>query len=128
MTSTVALVAAANVRTGTAARFCYVAQDTTAQKEAERALAESERRATVLSEATFEGIAFSRGGGVLDANEQFAHLVGYESVDEIIGVDALSVVAPESQARVRAMIGEGRTEAYEAEILRRDGTRFWAEV
>ena len=92
------------------------------------ALAMSNRRARVLSEATFEGIAFSRGGVVLDANEQFARLVGYASADTLVGLDALSFIAPESVDRVRTMIREGRTEAYEAEALRRDGTRFWAEV
>ena len=126
LSSTVAMITPASP--AAAARFCFVAKDITEQRQAQRALAASERRARVLTQATVEGLTFTRGGVVLDANEQFARLVGRGAAAAVVGLDAVAFVAPASQALVRRMIADGRTDAYEAEIVRADGTHFWADV
>lgn len=110
------------------ARFCYIAMDVTEKNRAARALATSERRSAVLSEATFEGIAFSRNGIILDVNRQFADMMGFGSPSDALGVEASSIVAPESADLVLTMIAEGREEPYEAQLLRPDGSAFWAEI
>ena len=126
--ATVALVAPTDALSGRRARFCYVARDVTAERAARHALAASERRNRLLSEATFEGIAFTRAGIILDANEQFARMLGFASVADVVGAAAVALITPETADRVRTAIAEGRTEPYEAEALRHDGSRFWAEI
>ncbi|HEX8299292.1 MAG TPA: diguanylate cyclase, partial [Rubricoccaceae bacterium] len=128
LAATVALVAEADPALSLPDRFCYAIEDVTEQRAAQRARAVSERRTRVLSEATFEGLAFSRGGLLLDANEQLATLLGYDASTELVGRSALTFVAPESAALARTMIGDGRPEAYEIEIVRADGGRVWAEA
>ncbi|HEX9950574.1 MAG TPA: EAL domain-containing protein [Rubricoccaceae bacterium] len=128
LAAAVSLVAEADPVLGLGERFCYAIEDVTEQRAAQRALAASERRTRVLTHATFEGLAFARGGVILDANEQFAHLFGFDSSAALIGLDAAALVAPESLPLVKRMIAEGRADAYEAEMLRPDGSRFWADV
>lgn len=93
-----------------------------------RALAESERRYRALAQATFEGIAFSDGGVVTDCNPQFARLLGYGSVADVVGRPASDLVAPDSLEKVSAMIAAGRQDPYEAGLRRADGSTFWAEI
>jgi PAS domain S-box-containing protein len=95
------------------------------QSEAERHL--SLQRLQKLVEATFEGIAFSKQGILLDMNRQYADMLGYTRA-ELLGKPVAMVVAPESQALVAEAIRQRRTEPYEYIALRRDGTRFPAEV
>ena len=98
------------------------------REEDRRALAESERRYRALSRATFEGIAFSQGGTVLDCNSQFAALLGYDRVGDVVGRPMRELVAPGSLDTVATMIRENRSEPYEARLLRRGRRPFWAEV
>ena len=105
-----------------------VSLDVTEQARGRRALTESEARLRALSRATFEGIVFTEGGVVIDGNDQFARMLGYADPSETAGQPAVSFVAPEFAGKVAQMIADGRTEAYEIAAVRRDGSRFWAEV
>ena len=58
--------------------------DITELKRAEEAVRESERRLRTLAEASFEGICVSENGRILDVNDQFAAMFGYER-NELIG-------------------------------------------
>ena len=98
------------------------------REEDRRGLIENEQRFRALSLATFEGIAFSEDGVVVDCNHQFASLLGYGSVSEVVGRSAGEMVAPGSIEKVTAMIREGRSEPYEAQLRRKSGGTFWAEV
>ena len=91
-------------------------------------LAESEERFRALSEATFEGVAYSERGVVTDANEQFAWLFGYATPEAVVGMNALDFCAPEYVDKVREMNGQNRPGTYEVVCVRRDGSRFWAEL
>ncbi len=102
--------------------------DVTDQTRVREALQRSQERARALSEATFEGIAFSTGGRILDCNHQFAVLFGYDRPDEVVGRQADEIVAPESRETVARMIRDDRTEEYQAVCVRRDGARFWAQI
>jgi PAS domain S-box-containing protein len=104
-----------------------VGTDVSERKRAEEALRESEERFRRLSEATLEGIVIHDHGLLLDANPQAAAMLGYE-LPEIIGRDALSLMAPESRDLVRQHIVSGHEGAYEVLGLRKDGTTLPMEV
>ena len=80
-----------------------------------------------LSDATFEGIALSEGGRVLEVNRSFVEMFGY-GASEVVGMPAVDFVAPESRGAVAQHISTGSSEPYEAVALRKDGTTFDAEV
>src|SRR5215210_4563535 len=80
-----------------------------------------------LSDATFEGIALSEGGRILEVNKSFVEMFGYEA-SEIVGMPAVDFVAPESREAVVRHISTGSPEPYEAVALRKDGTTFEAEI
>jgi PAS domain S-box-containing protein len=102
-------------------------RDITARKRAEEALHESEQRFRTLAEASFEGIALTEKGVVVDLNDQMAHMLGYAR-DEMIGRPVMEAVAPESRDFVAEAIRSGRLEPYEHLALRKDGTVFPVEV
>ncbi len=96
---------------------------------AERTLAlnQSERRFRALAEASFEGVAISEDGILLDGNSHFARMHGYE-LAEMIGRPATDFIAPESQSLVRARMASHGNESYEFVGMRKDGSYFPAEV
>ncbi len=104
-----------------------IARDVTAQRQAEDALRESEARLRYLSDATFEGIAVSQNGKVLDANPAFLSLYGYTR-EQVIGKAGDLLTVPEVRALVRQKVTDGDERAYEVQCLRGDGSTFLAEV
>ena len=86
-----------------------------------------EERFRGLSDATFEGIAISEGGRVLEVNRSFLEMYGYEA-SEVVGMPAVDFVTPESRAAVTRHITTGSSEPYEAVSLRKDGTKFDTEI
>ena len=105
-----------------------ISLDVTERARSRRALAESEARYRALSDATSEGIAYVSRGVVVDGNTQLARLFGYDAPEDLKGLAAAEFAAPEYRDVVRAMTLENRPEPYEVVAVRRDGTRFWAEV
>jgi PAS domain S-box-containing protein len=90
-------------------------------------LNQSEARFRQLAEATFEGIALSENGILVDGNPQLAEIHGYE-LAEMIGRPVMDFVAPESRALVAKHIREGYGAAYECYGVRKNGSTFPAEV
>jgi diguanylate cyclase (GGDEF)-like protein/PAS domain S-box-containing protein len=103
-----------------------VYRDTTDLKLAQKEQLESEQRYRVLSEASFEGMAITRAGVVLDTNANLASWVGYEP-HELVGIEGVELFAPEERERVTRMARDPET-SYESSMLRRDGSRFPVEV
>jgi PAS domain S-box-containing protein len=97
--------------------------DITERKRAEEALRESEERFRRLSESAFEGIAIHDKGRILDGNQAFATMFGYE-ISEVIGMSATDLAAPESRDLVSQSILAGRKEPLETVGLRKDGSTF----
>ncbi|MGD0661053.1 MAG: PAS domain S-box protein [Syntrophorhabdales bacterium] len=54
-----------------------VIRDITERKRIEEALQESQERFRVLADATFEGIAFTEGGRILEVSDQLVRMLGY---------------------------------------------------
>ena len=90
-------------------------------------LRDSEARFRQLAEATFEGIAVSEDGILVDGNLRLAEIHGYE-LREMIGRPLLDFIAPESQALVLERVRDGSDSIYECLGLRKDGAAFPTEV
>jgi len=97
------------------------------RKKAEGALRESEERFRTLAEASFEGIALTEKGVIVDLNDQLASMLGYDR-GELIGKPVMEAVALESRELVAEAIRSGRLEPYGHLALRKDGTTFPVEV
>jgi PAS domain S-box-containing protein len=99
----------------------------TERRRAERTLAAREAHFRALAQATFEGIAFTEGGRIVDANEQLARMLR-TTRGELLGKDIAMFVAPESTAKVMEHLQSGSEEPYEHLAVRADGSRFDAEA
>jgi two-component system, cell cycle sensor histidine kinase and response regulator CckA len=103
-------------------------EDATERKKAEEDLKSSETRYRQLADVTFEGIIFHDEGVLLQANDQFFQMFGYEP-DELVGTQIIEkTLTLDSLKTVRAKIAERSTESYVAMGLRKDGTTFPIEI
>ncbi len=91
-------------------------------QQRELALSESEARFRALHDASFGGIAIHENGVNIDCNQALADLTGL-TIDELIGMDGMQLIAPEWRELVRRRTASDYRQAYEIEGLRRDGTR-----
>jgi PAS domain S-box-containing protein len=97
-------------------------------KAAQKQLKESEKRFRHLSEATFEGIAIHDEGILLQANDQYFEMFGYEPY-ELIGKDAIALTAtPGSMKLIRNQISSDNLGPYELICVKKDGTEFPLEI
>lgn len=101
-----------------------VVLDVTEKEKAKQALIESEDRFRLLSESTLEGIVMSENKIIIDTNEQFVKMFGYETREELIGKNIESLVHPDDLHIVRKKIEETNPEAYEIVCVKKDGTNF----
>ncbi|OGO49694.1 MAG: hypothetical protein A2148_00555 [Chloroflexi bacterium RBG_16_68_14] len=104
-----------------------VMRDITQHRGTERTLREDKDRSQRLAEATMEGILIHEQGVILDANQVFAAMFGYE-LPELIGMKVLEFVAPESRDVVTTNILRGHDKPYQGVGLRKDGSAFPVEV
>jgi PAS domain S-box-containing protein len=103
------------------------ARDISDRKKAEETLRESEQRLKTIAQATFEGIAITESGTVIDINAQMANMLGYER-EELLGRNVMEFVAPESREQVKEMMREGFPDSYEHKALRKDATVITLEA
>jgi PAS domain S-box-containing protein len=94
---------------------------------AEEELRESEERFRQLSEAAFEAIILHENGTILEVNQSFCRMYGYERA-EVIGKSVLDLALPEFRELLMKIVRSGDTGPYESPALRKDGTVFKAEV
>jgi PAS domain S-box-containing protein len=110
-----------------ALRTLELQQEIAERKQAEQTLLESETRFRLLAEATFEAIAITEQGILLDSNQACAEMFGYE-FSEVIGMRVMDFTAPECREQVMQKILSGDEGLYETVCLRKDGTTFPAEI
>ncbi len=98
-----------------------------------RASEQAEHRKTherldMLSEASFEGILIHVDGVVIEVNKRLAEMVGYEP-HELLGAGTMQLtVAPEDLPLVRERAASDYEGIYQVTALRKDGSRFRAEL
>ncbi len=101
--------------------------DITERKMAEQALKESEERLQALAGASFEAILFSENGVCFDVNDVAAQMFGYGR-EELIGMRTADLAAPESRDEVLRHVRMKSDEPHAATGMRKDGSRFPAEL
>jgi PAS domain S-box-containing protein len=84
-------------------------------------------RLDMLWAASFEGLIFHAEGVAVDANQKFSEMLGY-APEEIPGLDTLSCIAPEDRPEVMRRIANHIEGAYLVTGVRKDGSRFRAEL
>jgi two-component system cell cycle sensor histidine kinase/response regulator CckA len=109
-----------------------LAVDVTHRKRDEEALRESEQRFRSVAENLREALMITdREDRIILANSRVRDVLGYEP-DEVVGKNATDLLLPPAQRnvfrdRLRRRLG-GEAELYEAEMVRKDGTRIYTEV
>jgi len=85
-------------------------------------------RLEMLSSASFEGILVHVDGNVIDANQRLCEMLGY-GLGEVLGPEILGrCVAPEDLAAVGQRMATQYEGAYVITGVRKDGSRFRAEL
>jgi PAS domain S-box-containing protein len=86
-------------------------------------------RYEMLSAASFEGIMINADGGVvIEANQRLAEMVGYERPEMLGSQTMLRCIAPEDLPMVQQRLRDGVEGAYLMTGVRKDGSRFRAEI
>ena len=98
-------------------------RDITERKRSEEALRESEERFRALHQASFGGIAIHDQGAIIECNQGMADMSGY-TVDELIGMNGLLLIAEKARAEVISKIQAGYEEPYESVGLRKNGSEY----
>jgi PAS domain S-box-containing protein len=119
---------------GTPVRMAGIIQDITPKKAAEKErikteerLRDSEQRFRTLHQASFGGIGLHDKGMIIDCNQGLCDVTGY-SYEELIGSNGLNLIAPEWKDFVFEKIRTGYEKPYDAEGIRKNGTRYFVEI
>jgi PAS domain S-box-containing protein len=102
-------------------------KDISGRKQIEQQLRQSEERFFSLSNVTLEGVGISEQDRIVDANQQLATMLAYP-LEELIGMQVMDIVAPQSRALVRRKTRSRASGPYELQALRKDGSTFPVEV
>jgi PAS domain S-box-containing protein len=102
-------------------------RDITERKQAEKDRESSESKFHELADATSEGILITERGLIQEVNDRICLLLGFRR-EELLGRHVADLAAPEYQELVRRNNLLDRTETYEAEALRKDGSRVLLEI
>jgi PAS domain S-box-containing protein len=105
-----------------------IVRDITARLKAEAALKESEDRFKMLSNATIEGIIFTEEGTIIDSNEQFALMYGFNKRNEVIGKNTNDFLFSEYEiSKVKSIIDSSSEEKFEVKSKKKNGEVIWVE-
>ncbi len=115
-------------------RLIGIVQDITEQKNKEKLIIkekikaeESEQRFKALHNASFGGITIHDKGKILDCNQGLSEITGY-TIDELIGMDGLLLIAEKWRDTVMSNIQNNYEKAYEVYGLRKNGEEYPARL
>jgi two-component system sporulation sensor kinase C len=97
------------------------------QHSGNRAFYDLSVRYRLLSDASLEGLVIHDKGKIIDTNRTFAESLGYAQ-SEIIGQMVTRFAAPEYRDIIMNHIFSDSEQPYDAELMRKDGTRFPVEI
>lgn len=121
-------IAISESKYGDELHFLAMVHDISDIKSERRYLEEREQYFHFLANSSFEAIAIHDKGFLLHANNRFFEIFQYEP-SELLNKQIMPLlIKPESIERSTQYILEGRTEPYEIECLKKDGSIFTAEV
>ena len=100
-----------------------VKEKTAKLTDSNKALIDSEERFRNLSDASFEGIAITEKGSILESNNAMAQMFGYDTI-ELVGMEATDLVTLDVRKEVQNNILSGNENSYETIGLTKDGNRF----
>jgi len=101
----------------------WLAHDITESKHVEDELKESEARFKALHNASFGGIAIHNKGLILDCNQGLSEISGY-TINDLIGMDGLLLIAEESREMVMGNILAKYEKPYEAIGIKQNGDKY----
>ncbi|MES0490327.1 MAG: transporter substrate-binding protein [Leptospirales bacterium] len=107
--------------------FSTEVQKTGTQGVLTRALKNSENRFKALSDASFEGVAISENGAIVDCNRAMHEMFGYTK-KEIIGLGPHKLVHPDSLDDVMKRVGSNQIDYYRAKGVNKKGEAFTIEI
>jgi len=87
----------------------------------------NEYRLRQLTQATLEGIVIHDGFSILEVNDKFCEISGFERND-LIDKNIYTIIAPKFREIVRKKLNLKRTVFYKIELLRKDETTYEAEL
>jgi PAS domain S-box-containing protein len=115
---------------GQVVEILSVGNDITGRKQAEAALQRSEAKFRNIFENSQVGIFRTRlsDGLIIDGNQRFADLFGYDSPDEMIGKKQTTdcyVNSSDRQQAIELLKRDRELQNFEVQLQKRDGTLFW---
>ena len=108
-------------------RIAKIEKAAAGKKKAGQSLKKSEGRILRLFDAAFESLVIHENGIILEVNNAFTDMFGYE-LPEVVGMNVLDFAAPESRDLVRKKFISGSENPYVAMGLRKDGSTFTGEL
>ncbi|HAJ63464.1 MAG TPA: diguanylate cyclase [Cyanobacteria bacterium UBA8543] len=105
-------------------------QEINERKQAQSALQRSEAKFRNIFENSQVGIFRTRlsDGLILDANQRLANLIGFDSPEEMIGLEHSINYYPnpsDRQQAIELIKRHGKLQSLEVQLRKRDGTLFW---
>ena len=102
-------------------------EDVTAKEEAAEALRKSEQRYRLLFEKNIAGVAIASDGIMVDCNDAWANMLGFESAEELRGRRAQDFYfdASDREPLIKELNERGAFRARELRLRRKDGSCVW---
>lgn len=110
-------------RKGKVQKLLCIVEDVTESKQAEVSLKENFECFQKLVKTMFEGTIIMEKGIVIDVNESFLAMTGFNR-EEIIGKSVLDLIAEESKKIVKENTMSEYNKPYEVKGLKKDGTEI----
>jgi|GEM_PF-631424 len=102
-------------------------QEIQQRARAEKIALQSEARFKRLSDCAFEGVVITKDGVIIDANEAYAKMHGYQS-ETLIGMAHEALIAAEYQDFAQSKRESNDDRPFEAIAVKSGGSRFPVEV